>query len=337
VSPKTRSILLLLIVLLAFALRVYRLDAQSIWYDEGLSLYLAQLPPDQTIALSATTDHPPLHALLLGGWIRVAGDSDFSDRFPSAFFGVLIVALTYRVGRFFGERAGLIAACLISIAPFPVYYSQEARGYTLLTALILVAAIAFIRLWSGEQKRWVWISYAAAMAAALYTHYFAAFAWAAFNAAWLVSWVVKRFMDHSNTQPLEINLRTLLSSRVARWLIVQLIILACFLPWLPNAIAQASSNATYFPGRVTWDTVVGDTWRAFSLGEWGTVMFVGWWWSILIGLSFAALLGSIKQRKDSAATWTMIAGFFWLGRLAAIEALHAGLDRPGRVFDPAAG
>ena len=61
--------LLILILLLAFALRVFHLDTQSIWYDEGLSLYLAQQPLAQNITLSATTDHSPLHTLLLGGWL----------------------------------------------------------------------------------------------------------------------------------------------------------------------------------------------------------------------------------------------------------------------------
>jgi MYXO-CTERM domain-containing protein len=54
---------------------------------------------------------------------------------------------------------------------------------------------------------------------------------------------------------------------IRNWLLAQLAVVALFLPWLPNAIAQAASNATYFPGRVTWDTVVLETWRAFSGGD----------------------------------------------------------------------
>jgi hypothetical protein len=59
--PKARW-LLLPISLLSFALRIYQLDTQSIWYDEGLSIQIAIQDPPQAIALSATTDHPPLHA-----------------------------------------------------------------------------------------------------------------------------------------------------------------------------------------------------------------------------------------------------------------------------------
>ncbi|HZY44131.1 MAG TPA: glycosyltransferase family 39 protein [Anaerolineae bacterium] len=301
-------------------MRIYRLDAQSIWYDEGLSIYLAQLPPDQTIALSATTDHPPLHALLLGGWIRLAGDSDFSVRFLSVFFGVLAAALTYQLGRKFNERAGLIAACLISIAPMAVYYSQETRGYMLLTALILIAAIAFMQLLTGHEARWTWLIYSASIVGALYTHYFAAFAWLAFNVAYFVNFVYQELFNRKGTKAqriTDINPGVLASSRFALWFTVQLIIAVCFLPWLPNAITQAGSNATYFPGRVTWDTVVGDTWHAFTVGEWGGGSIASWVWVVLIAIGvLSSIWQFIRDRRTEAVegnNWRLVLAFMlWL-------------------------
>ncbi len=178
--------LLLIILLLAFALRVYRLDTQSIWYDEGLSIQLAAQDPAQAVALSATTDHPPLHTLLLGMWMRMAGESDFVVRYLSVFCGVLVVALVYSTGKRYDERTGLIVAGLMAIAPLAVYYSQETRGYMLLTALILIATWAALRLMSGDRRRRIWIAYVASMTLALYTHYFAAFAWVAINVGYVV-------------------------------------------------------------------------------------------------------------------------------------------------------
>jgi hypothetical protein len=81
------------------------------------------------------------------------------------------------------------------------------------------------------------------------------------------------------------------------WIIAQLIILACFLPWIPNALAQAGSNATYFPGRVTWETVLGDTWRALSVGERGDMSLVGWLWLALILLGGIAGLSLILKQR----------------------------------------
>jgi uncharacterized membrane protein len=298
VLTKTRWILLL-IILLACALRLFQLDTQSIWYDEGLSIQLAQQDPAQAIALSATTDHPPLHTLLLGAWMRVGGESDFVVRYLSVFCGVLVVALTYALGKRHDERTGLIAAGLMAIAPLAVYYSQETRGYMLLTALILIATMAALRLINGDRRKRIWFAYIAAMACALYTHYFAAFAWAAMNVGWLIGLII-----HPPPNPLPARERkydTTLSSTgrgqgegrfrfFAFWILAQFIILACFLPWIPNAFAQAGSNATYFPGRVTWDTVFGETWRAFSVGEWGDMSLLGWLWLALIVFGVVASL-----------------------------------------------
>jgi 4-amino-4-deoxy-L-arabinose transferase-like glycosyltransferase len=269
----------LLIVLLAFALRVVRLDAQSLWYDEGLSVYLASLPLNETIAQSAVTDHPPLHAILLNVWMRLAGSSEFAARFASAFFGTLAVALAYVLGRKIGgQRVALITASLLAISPMAVWYGQEARGYSLLLTLALVAVLACLRLESGDSRGRVWLIYILACTAALYTHYFAAFVIAALNLAFAVNWLLNQLSNHpTNQHPLS-------------WLLAQLAVVILFLPWLPNALAQAASNATYFPGRVTWDTVATETLRAFAggdfphLGQPTSPPPTLWLWIVLVAL-----------------------------------------------------
>lgn len=284
-------------LLLALGLRVWRLDAQSIWYDEGLSIFLAQQTPAQTIALSAATDHPPLHTLLLNGWLRLAGDSDFAARYLSVIFGVLAVALTYAAGARIDRRVGLIGAGLLALSPLAVYYSQETRGYALLLALVLIATWAGLHLLTGDHRRRMGWLYVAAMSAALYTHYFAAFVWAAINAAWVIG-VGAALFYRKGAQHAPFDSKLYVSSRfIFSWLIAQAAIGALFAPWLPHALAQAGSNATYFPGRVTWETVVGDTWRAYAVGDWGDASVAGWLWLAL------SVLGSVSlfRRRSAAA------------------------------------
>ena len=253
------SLVALTVLALAFALRVYRLGAQSLWYDEGLSVYLASLPPGETIAQSAVTDHPPLHALILNVWMRLAGSSEYSARFASVFFGTLAVALTFALGRRAGgSRAGLIAAVLFGISPMAVWYAQEARGYSLLVTLVLVAALAVLKSGIRDGGGRAWLVYALASAAAMYTHYFAAFPIVAINLAFF-SYVASRRSTGSAAPDARYVMRD--------WLVAQAAIVVLCLPWLPNALAQASSNATYFPGRVTWDTVALGTWHAFTGGD----------------------------------------------------------------------
>jgi mannosyltransferase len=138
-------VLLLLILLLTLGLRLYRIDAQSLWNDEGTSVALAQHDL-ATIARKAAYDiHPPLYYWLLSGWVRVFGTSEFAVRALSAFLGAILVVLVYVLGRLLaGKWAGLAAALLAAINPFQVYYSQEARMYMLLavwSALLFYAAL----------------------------------------------------------------------------------------------------------------------------------------------------------------------------------------------------
>ena len=52
---------LLLICCLAFAMRVFLLDAQPIWWDEAISLHLATSTLAQLLVDRAAHVHPPLY------------------------------------------------------------------------------------------------------------------------------------------------------------------------------------------------------------------------------------------------------------------------------------
>jgi hypothetical protein len=171
---------------------------------------------------------------------------------------------------------------------------------------------------SGDRRKRIWLAYVASMALALYTHYFAAFAWAAINVGVIADLIIdphpsplpdgqpsRRCADTGRERERAQSLSGTWSSEgrlrfLGFWVLAQFIILACFLPWIPNALAQAGSNATYFPGRVTWNTVVADTWRAFSVGEWGDMSLVGWLWFALILLGGLGSLVEISHRGTAA-------------------------------------
>jgi len=84
--------IVLFILGLAFALRVWQLDTQSLWHDEGLSWWFAREPLWQMLRSVAGTEHPPFYFFVLGLWMRVAVDSAYALRFFSVVGGVLTVA-----------------------------------------------------------------------------------------------------------------------------------------------------------------------------------------------------------------------------------------------------
>jgi len=139
-SPGRHRLLLCVIVWLAFCLRVYHLDFQSLWRDEVDVLRFALRPAHEAVALLRQPgENGPLFYLLLRPWLDAAGQTEFALRFPSAWAGVVTVALLYAlVRRMVGPLPALLAALFAATAPFLTWYSQDAKMYALITALIVL-------------------------------------------------------------------------------------------------------------------------------------------------------------------------------------------------------
>lgn len=89
--------------------------------------------------------HGPLFGVLLHEWGGLAGDSEWAMRLPSAVFGTATVpALAWMSGRWLGRDTIVPAAWLAAGSPFLVWYSQEARNYSLLFLCVTLAAGALL-------------------------------------------------------------------------------------------------------------------------------------------------------------------------------------------------
>ena len=158
-----------LIVLIGGVLRFYGLDQKSLWLDE-----MASVRDSESLASVIRGGHPPLYFFILY-LFRHMGTNEVILRLPSAIFGVLTIALSYKVGKlFFGTKEGLVGAFLLSISTFHVYYSQEARMYTLLAFLSLLSLFFFYKSIT-ENRKSLWLGFVLSTLLTLYTHYFGVF------------------------------------------------------------------------------------------------------------------------------------------------------------------
>ncbi|NPA90856.1 MAG: hypothetical protein GXO55_05340, partial [Chloroflexi bacterium] len=169
---------ILLFVLVAFALRVWRLDVQDIWWDEARNIDVA-LRPLTAIPLAPELDiHPPGYFILLHLWMRVAGHTAFATRFLSTWFGVLLIPLVYALARRLTmPRAGSFAAIYLALAPFLIGEAQETRMYTLAFVLLTLTAIALRATLQGRRR--AWIALGILTAASVLVHYSTVFVLAA--------------------------------------------------------------------------------------------------------------------------------------------------------------
>jgi uncharacterized membrane protein len=131
------------------------------------------MPYGAMIHRLATTDvHPPLYFTVLWASIRLIGVGDFAVRVPSIWFGIVLIPLVYLLGKeAYDRRTGAVAAVLVAVAPYMVWYSQEARMYSMLMVFSVLALWAQLRIF--HRGGWYpWVVYTLASVAMIATQYF---------------------------------------------------------------------------------------------------------------------------------------------------------------------
>lgn len=285
--------LLLAGILLGFALRLFHLGAESLWYDETVSVHLARQPVSAMLAHTAGDIHPPGYYLLLHAWQQIASPTlahglEFLYAWPSVVAGMLILVLTYALGRrLFDARTGLVALWLAALNPFQLWYSQEVRMYTVGAALALLTLWATLRVLDRQRPR-VWLAvYAVSAAAGLYTLYYFAFWLVAVNAAMLV--LLWRGGGRRG-------------ARLGGWLAAQAGVLLLFAPWLPTALRQVLEPPV--PAwRTPWTTAadfmasLAETLGSLLAGQ-SPPAQINWPWALFVAVVIVAFIAWTWRNPD---------------------------------------
>lgn len=164
---------LLPILLLGSLLALLRLDVTDLWLDEGISYWIARKPLLEVIAysLGRAWEHPPLYYMMLHGWMRLAGDSEFALRALS--WGGMMLAASggaRLARRWFGGRVAALAALVIVTNPMVVEQARDARMYGWLMALAVLSLYLLER--ALARNRWRdWGLFAAVAVLGLTMHY----------------------------------------------------------------------------------------------------------------------------------------------------------------------
>ena len=164
--------MIIIILIVSLILRLISIN-QSLWLDEAINVNNAANLDFKTLIFKYSLGdfHPPLYHAILKTWILIFGNSEIAVRLPSVIFGVVTVYVTYLIGKkLFEEKTALIAATLLATAPLHIYYSQEARMYSLAAMLTAMSVYFFISLLKPD-KLIYWIGFIISMTLMLYTDY----------------------------------------------------------------------------------------------------------------------------------------------------------------------
>jgi uncharacterized membrane protein len=309
-----------LLALLAFVIRSYRLDVQSIWFDEGWSWHLARMPLSEMATTTAGDRSPVLYYTLLRLWLQLAGASEFAMRYVSLIADVITVALVLAMGRLMSGGARgqgsrgvsyLVAGLLYAVCPFAVFYAQETRMYALVSMYCTASSYALLR-WLRQTRankpgffkkpgllarelalKWLIIS-AVCLALAIHSHYYAVFLLPAHALV-----VVLTGRNRTN---------------VIRWCMAAVCIVLSMLPWLLVARGGfAYDDGFQFPLN-TIDGRMLEWLRSFANGGFGYALPDLWVW-LLLAAGGVGLMGFAWAKR-----WREM---FWLAMLVVVPLLAA--------------
>jgi 4-amino-4-deoxy-L-arabinose transferase-like glycosyltransferase len=240
--------LLVLTLLASFGLRVHRLGDKSVWWDEGLAVWAARQSLIEIAQWTSADVHPPLYFWMLHFWRLGSGDTEFGLRSLSVAIGVLTVAAVFLLGKAIGGReTGLLAAFLVGVSRFDVWWSQEMRMYALAALLAALSMWAAVRFWERERLT-DGLLYIIFTTAGLYTLYLSVSVLVVANLAWLV--VLYRSRHRARA--------------LFHWALLQAAVLALFAPWMIYALGRMPTWSSASP--VALGVFLRIYWTVLTLG-----------------------------------------------------------------------
>ncbi|HZD43589.1 MAG TPA: glycosyltransferase family 39 protein, partial [Methanomicrobiales archaeon] len=165
--------ILLALIALGALLRLYHLDYTSLWLDEAYTIHFARPTLIQIWQLTTVNGecNPPLFHWIEHGMLFF-GQSEFVIRIVPALAGIATIPIFYLIGReFLGINVGILAAALLALSPFHIFYSQEGRAYTLVLLFVSLALFAYLVALRSDGL-YMWALFAVFSALAFWTHFY---------------------------------------------------------------------------------------------------------------------------------------------------------------------
>lgn len=304
----------LVILLGGFSLNLWRLDAESIWHDEGWSIRAMRgpftTPDDNTPYLYYTY----LHVL----WRLGIGETPFAMRYGSVLLGLLTTAMAMRVaGQWFGRSAGLTGGILVAASPLLWEYAQEIRAYVAVPLVGLVLLWAIDRVLKIRPTQTipisVWLRVWLAEIIGLYTHNLVVPLVVWLNVAVGVVWLWRRDWRH-----------------MVIWAGLQSLLIIAYVPWL---LTQAPSGTPLNSPPEIGFTLVRDIWHSYFLPSLpqlrGTDDKL---WLDLAGLVAIALGVTCVILQRTYRTWLLISQAVLVPIFSTALILRAHIDFHPRYY-----
>lgn len=220
----------------------YNLLTQSIRLDEAQSIWASTKPLLSILEFISKDVAAPLYAILLHFWIQIFGTDIRIVRALSLVFFIFTLPFLYRVAvESSNRKVALLTVMLFSLSPFIMWYTSEARMYTLFTLITSLNHLYFLKLMRSDGKNGK-TGYLITTALGLYTHYFFIFLLITQGAYILLDWGRNVIADNSNSSVWQkINIYKARPGHIIMLLLTGILL---FLPWVLYVIMRGSAANT---------------------------------------------------------------------------------------------
>jgi len=167
VKISKKTIIGFLIILLGLILRLLALN-QSFWLDEAITAKVTNFSFREIFIFLKNDFNPPLYYIIVKIWAGFFGNSEISLRIPSIIFSLLSISLTYQLAKIWLNDKSKSAAILLATSPLHIYYSQEARAYSLACLLVLLTLFLFQKSLSRPK---FWFLFSMSLITMVFSHY----------------------------------------------------------------------------------------------------------------------------------------------------------------------
>jgi len=248
------------ILVIAVILRLVAIN-QSLWLDEAIgALIVRDFSYSGIVSEFMQFDnHPPLYYLVLKFWVNIFGLSEVSFRSLSIIFGLGTILFTYKIAKklnpFRDNFFPLFTALLITTSQFHIYYSHEARMYSMAAFWATLAIYSFLFLLKEGKNIAFWFLFSASFTAMVFTDYVPIFLFPVFP--------ISAFLN---------------GKKINWWLkfaasLIPLVLFGFF--WIPLFLIQAEKGRWLLSTLPAWRQVAGGAtikqallvWMKFVLGR----------------------------------------------------------------------
>jgi uncharacterized protein (TIGR03663 family) len=157
VKVDAETLVFTVLIILAVLTRFYDLGARTMSHDETTHVYFSWQFEQGKGYQHDPLSHGPLQFHLIALSYFLFGASDASARVPAAVFGVLAVAMVWLFRRWLGRTATWIAATLMLVSPFMLYYSRYARNEAFVVVEAMLMVWASFRYLETRRPKWLYI------------------------------------------------------------------------------------------------------------------------------------------------------------------------------------